>query len=196
MLTELDIVNSMLRTIGIDGLTSTDTDHPDYVEALQVLNEVRADVNKLGYWYNTSYPTLELNASNEIVLPANSLSSDPCDRNKNYVKRGSKLFDMDNRTYTIDAAVQVKLVENLEIEEMPETAKSYIKAKARYEFYADNDGDAQQVARLERDRLRAWAEFYREHIRNRDINHRDSPAAMRIRKGVRSTNERRVAGYF
>jgi hypothetical protein len=196
MLTELDIVNSMLRTIGIDGLTSTDTDHPDYVEALQVLNEVRADVNKLGYWYNTSYPTLELNASNEIVLPANSLSSDPCDRNKNYVKRGSKLFDMDNRTYTIDAAVQVKLVENLEIEEMPETAKSYIKAKARYEFYSDNDGDAQQVARLERDRLRAWAEFYREHIRNRDINHRDSPAAMRIRKGVRSTNERRVAGYF
>jgi hypothetical protein len=196
MLTELDIVNSMLRTIGIDGLTSTDTDHPDYVEALQVLNEVRADVNKLGYWYNTSYPTLELNASNEIVLPANSLSSDPCDRSRNYVKRGSKLFDMDNRTYTIDAAVQVKLVENLEIEEMPETAKSYIKAKARYEFYADNDGDAQQVARLERDRLRAWAEFYREHIRNRDINHRDSPAAMRIRKGVRSTNERRVAGYF
>jgi hypothetical protein len=196
MLTELDIVNSMLRTIGIDGLTSTDTDHPDYVEALQVLNEVRADVNKLGYWYNTSYPTLELNASNEIVLPANSLSSDPCDRNKNYVKRGSKLFDMDNRTYTIDAAVQVKLVENLEIEEMPETSKSYIKAKARYEFYSDNDGDAQQVARLERDRLRAWAEFYREHIRNRDINHRDSPAAMRIRKGVRSTNERRVAGYF
>jgi hypothetical protein len=197
MLTELDIINSMLRTIGIDGLTSTDTDHPDYLEAQNVLRIARTQVNKLGYWYNTSYPSLAANADDEIILPSNALSSDSVDRRQNYVKRGNKLFDMDNRTYKIGKTVQVKLVEDLSIDLLPETAKLYIMAVARYTFYGDNEGDANRVARLEHDRLRTWQEFYREHLRNRDINHRDSPAAQRIRRGTRTgTFERQVGGVF
>lgn len=197
MLTELDIVNSMLRTIGVGGLTSTDTQHPDYMEALQVLKDVKTGMNKLGYWYNTSYPTLALNTTGEIILPANTLHCDPVDRSNNYVKRGSKLFDQDNQTFIFTDTVQVKLVLDLSIDEMPETPKDYLRAAAREEFYSDNDGDLGRLDRLTRRRQEKWAEFYREHIRNRDINHRDSPSSRAMHRGVRgSRSERAVNGYF
>lgn len=196
MLTELDIVNSMLGTIGVGGLTSSDTQHPDYMTALQVLRIARIGTNKLGHWYNTTTPTLLRNEAGEITLPASVLHCDPVDRARRCEKRGLRLYDLDNRTYVFEADVRAKVITDLELDEMPETAKYYVMAAARYAFYFNEDGDGNKLQHLLSERSIAWAELYREHLRNRDISTLDGPAAKLLARGRTYSAESQVNGYF
>lgn len=180
MLNELKIVNAVLRTIGTGGLTSSDTAHPDYAEALAVIDLVLTDAQKLGLWFNTSYPTLAPAATKEILLPSGTLHCDPLDTRLNYVKRGRKLFDNDKRTFLFDCPVAVKLVTELNLPELPESASAYVLHKARYDFYLDNDGDENKLRRLESARNEAWIGLWREHMKNRDVNRLDSPGVRRL----------------
>ena len=198
MLTQLDLINAMLRTIGTGGLTSADTSHPDYMEALAVLELELAAIQRLGLWFNTTTPTLKPNTSDEILLPNGTLHCDPVDTRLNYVKRGRKLFDMDCRKFTFDAPVKVKLITKLVLDELPETAKDYLRHSARYAFYLDNDGDERKLARLDAARNQSWAELWREHLRNRDVNRMHSPGVQRMAVGRYGNyaRELRVRGHF
>lgn len=199
MLTELSIINKMLASIGVDGLTSSDTSHPDYARAKDQLDINVTSTLKLGFWFNTTYPTYTPNAQGEILLPNGTMHTDPCDIKLNYVQRGRKLYDMTNRTFkfAVGSQVQVKHIAELTIDELPETVKEYIMRSAVYEFYMDQDGDERRLDRLERSKGDAWIALYREHLRNRDINRMDSPAMLRMARGSRiSTNAAPIGGIF
>lgn len=186
MLTELSIVNNMLAATGVEAVVSSDTDHPDYQAAKLILDDVILSTQKLGLWYNTSYPTLNANLSGEILLTAKALHVDPCDTSLRYVKRGLKLYDLGTRTYNFGSpfCVQVKYIENLLLTEMPETAKDYVKYRAVAEYYDNADGDDRKIARLEQRKEQAWVELWREHLRNRDVNQLVSPSLLRMRHGT------------
>lgn len=200
MLSELDIINDMLAAVGVEALSSSDTDHPDYLAANKKLDRVKTSVLKMALWFNTSYPTMQPNTFGEILLPNGTLSADPTDRSKNYVQRGAKLFDADNRTFTFETGteVKVKIVKDLDISEMPLPAQDYVARRAVYEFYLDEDGDENKLRRYESARNVAWAELYREHLRNRDTNKFDNPQISRLARGQRRfvSRELRVGGTF
>jgi hypothetical protein len=194
MLTELDVINSMLAATGTLPVTATDTTHPSYVKARVKLDEVIGAVQKLQLWFNSASRTLTPNVENIIYLPADTLNADPYDRSKNYVKRGARLFDMDNNTYEITEAVVVKLTQNVPWEDISETAIYYIKDKARYEYYLDEDGTDPKLTKYETAMHQSWAELYREHLRNRDTNIFDGSSAIRyMKKGTGLT--RRLPPY-
>ena len=155
MLSELDIVNDMLSAISVSGLTSSDTDRPDYIAAKNKLDRVVFSVLKLSLWFNTSYPTLVPNVAGDILLPNDTLSADPVDRSLSYVQRGSKLFDTVNRTFTFaeGTCVKTKIVRRLSIDEMPSYVQDYVARRAVYEFYLDEDGDENKLRRYDSDRL-------------------------------------------
>lgn len=175
MLTELDIVNSMLAATGIKAVTAGNTDHPAYVKAKTKLDNIISDVLDLGYWFNTSVVTLQPNTDGEIVLPQGTISVDPVDRCNNFVQRGRRLYNADKRTYTFTEDVECTLVETLEIEEMPPTAVTYIKEYARFEFYLDEDGTDPKLSNYRNNKATAWTKLYREHIRRRQTNYFDGP---------------------
>lgn len=185
MLTELSIINSMLATQGIEGLTASDDTHPDYKTALAKLTQVKTSVLKLGMWFNTTYPTWQLNDDLEIVLPNGTLHCDPVDTSLRYVKRGSRLYDLTNRTffYTLGTTVQVKHIQELQLTEMPETALDYLRAKAAYEFYLDQEGTEVKLKRYFSLQGQAWTELYREDLRNKDVNRMHTPSLRRMRRG-------------
>lgn len=187
MLDELSIINSMLASTGVGSLTSTDSQHPDYQRARIKLDEVLVSVLKIGHWYNTSYPTLSVNTIGEIVLPSGTLHCDPLDTSLNYVKRGARMFDLGNRTFKFPSGtrVRIKHITSLKIEELPATAQDYLKARARYEYYLDEDGDENKLRRYDDLKSQAWAELYREHLRCLDVNATHSPSATQMRKGTR-----------
>lgn len=175
MLTQLDIINDMLASTGTAPLTASDNRHPAYLKASNTLNRVSGAVQNLGLWFNTTYPELLPNTSGEVIVPNGTLSADPLDRKKDYSFRGSKLYNIKTRSFNIGEKVRVKLVSKLSFNEMPNTALEYIRAKAKLEFYIDEDGVDPKLTRYTQLMQVAWTELYREHLRNRDTNYFDGP---------------------
>lgn len=193
MLDELKIINSLLATIGVDGLTATDDQHPDFVKARLQVKLTTNSCLKLGFWFNTTYPTFTPNDNGEIFLPNDTLHTDALDTTVHVTKRGRKLYNIAERTFIFPAgtAILVKHIATLALDELPETVLDYIRQKARYEFYVDNDGDEGRARRYEAAANQAWVELYREHLRNIDITALNSPSSRRMTKGRRTG----TAGY-
>lgn len=175
MLTELQVVNSMLSAAGLAPVNSEDSLHPNYLKASGTLNIISNQVQNLGLWFNTTYPTLALSTTGEIILPQNTLHCDPTDSTVNAAKRGNRLYNLDAQSYIHTAAVEVKLVLELDFDELPSSAQQYIRAVGRHEYYLDEDGTNPKLDRLDSARKEAWTQLYREHLRNRDTNYFDGP---------------------
>lgn len=189
----LDIINSMLAATGTLPVTADNTSHPAYVKASAKLADVQVNVGKLKMWYNTSVRKMNPNAEGEIILPSGTVNADPVNRHLNYVKRGMRLFNMDSHSYNIPAAVDLLLTQNLPLEYIPDSALIYIRAKARYEYYLDEDGSEPKLTKYEREVGMAWIELYREHLSNKDTNHFDGPNAGRSLR--RNPSRNRLAPY-
>jgi len=188
MLSELNIINEMLSSTGLSPLTATDTRHPSYVKAVGKLNIVSGDVQNLGYWFNTTYTTLNLNENGEIYVPTGTLSIDTVS-NVNITKRGQRLYNLDDRSFNFTCPLKVKVVTQLDFEDMPDTVKQYIRHKARYEFYLDSDGTEPKLSHYRNAVNEAWTKLYRENLRNRDTNYFDGPnAANMLARGSRRTS--------
>lgn len=177
MLTELNIINEMLAATGTTPVSASDTRHPSYVKASNKLAVVSAAVQNLGYWFNTTYPTLALGENGEITVPSGTLSVDATDRKINVSKRGTRLYNLSTRNFVFTKAVEVKLIQELDFVDMPDTVKQYMRDKARFEFYLDEDGTEPKLSNYRSAVNLSWGMLYREHLRNRDTNYFDGPNA-------------------
>lgn len=184
--TRLSIINSMLRANGVDAVTSDDSTHPDVESCIPTLDDADIEMQSRGWWFNTDWQLSILpSVTGEIILPANVLKADPCDRTLPYVRRGLKLYDPLNHTFAIGTTVSVDLVTRLEISDLPDTAGVYLRALAVHKFYVADDGDTQKAAEYLRDRNTAFAELRREHLAALDLNIRRSPSVQRVMQGFR-----------
>lgn len=183
MLKRLDIINDMLRATGTSRLTAEDTQHPAYITANDTLQRVSMSVQAMGLWFNTTYPELRPNLEGEIIVPADSLHCDPTDVNKRYAVRKRRVFDLTNRTFVFTASETFKVVTGLDIEDMPYQARDYVRAKAKYDYYLDEDGGNPKLDQYKGERDQAWAMLYREHLKSRDNNWYESTASRRLAKG-------------
>lgn len=186
MLTELDIINEMLASTGTAPLTTNDDQHPYYKKADRKLKKVSRDIQSKGWWFNAGPRTLRLNLDNEIALPSKRLHVDPQVTSKNYVIRGNRLYNVAEGTFKFDSEVVVNFVEIVDVEDLPPPAANYVQARAVYEYYRDNDGNAAKLSTYRDDRNEAWVEFKREHLKNADMNYFSgtSYAQMARRRGV------------
>lgn len=184
MITQLDIINDMLASTGTAPVTANDTRHPAYVKAYQKLKLVDTAVQSLGLWFNTEYTTLRPSPEGEVVIPTETLHCDPVDRTNDLTVRGKRLWDRVNRTFKIGKEIKVKLVTRLDLEEMPINAKEYLRARAKWEYYKDEDGAEPKLSNYRQDQLEAWGTLWSENLLNKDVNHFDSPASSRLRKGT------------
>jgi hypothetical protein len=128
--TELEAVNVCLANIGespVSAITGNVT--VDAALARDLVRQITREVQAHGFYWNTeiSY-TLIPNTSKNLVLPANVLSVDTVDgdKNKDLVARGRLLYDRVNHTYKFDDPVTVDLVVALSFDELPEIARRFI----------------------------------------------------------------------
>jgi len=145
MTLRLNIINSMLSTTGTSALVAEDSQHPAYIAANNILNDVIEDFSSQRLWFNTSYRTLMQNSDGRVVVPSNALTCDPADQSKDYVIRGQYLFDMGNFTDVLNEDVDCIVVTEMDLEDMPPVAIQFIKAHARLAYYIDVDGSASKV---------------------------------------------------
>ena len=185
-LTELDIINQMLATTGTAPLTAGSTQHPLYTKAKNKLRIVSRQVQSMRWWYNTSILTLTPNAEGHIVVPQGTTRADPVDSCSFVIRRGQKLVDTANNTFVFDGPILTEIVQMFDYEDLPAPVSAYIMARARQEYYADEDGaDARKLADYKAQTLQAWQSLQTTHLAARDVNYFNNPehTGVKLRRG-------------
>lgn len=185
MYTRLDIVNEMIVSTGARPLTAEQNRHPNYMKAEKLLYRVTASVQSLGLYFNTEVREITKQSNGEVIVPQGCIKADPTDRRCNLTLRGSKMYDLDTGTFEIDQDVRLKMIFKLDLEEMPLRAQEYVRAKAVFEFYLNEDGSDPKLSNYRNERDRGWQTLYREHLRNRQANIYDnhSNTVTQLRRG-------------
>ena len=153
--TELEAVNALLEHIGeapVDALTDLALDAG---RAHNTLRRVSREVQAKGWHWNTTFRKLTADGNSEFPLPTNSLKVDTV-RNHYHIdvtQRDGKLYNrtpFKNTSVFDEAEIEVKLVELLGFEALPETARQYIYIRAARQFQEFNLG-AQSISQFSAD---------------------------------------------
>lgn len=185
MTTKLEVINHVLNTVGEDPVSSPTSNHPSAAAARVTIDRLSKELQIRGWWYNKEYDlTLLPDGDGNIILPSNTLRAIITDPTSRLIWRGSKLYDPVNHTFNIGTSVVIDVVVQLDMEDMPESAATYLKHKAAHEFYVNDDGDRDKATELEKRVMFAWAEFYAEHLRMLKLGIGTNPSVAEMRRGT------------
>lgn len=186
MYSRLDIINEMIVSTGARPLTAEQNRHPLYMKAEQLLSRVQASVQSVGLWFNTECREIAPQSNGEIIVPLGCIKADPADRHYNLTLRGSRMYDLNTGTFEIGEKVRLRMIFEVPLEDMPLSAKEYLRAKAVYEFYLNEDGADPKLSNYRNERDIGWQSLYREHLRSRQVNIFDNPSntVTQLRRGT------------
>lgn len=203
-----DIIDHMLSVIGEGAVSSLATTHPSAINAMGILNTEDLEFQGRGWWFNTEYRLkLVPDEIGRVSLPSNTLDcalSDvsilPSAEKNRYVRRGSYIYDTIKHTNIINTSVYVDLVLQLEIEDLPTVAASYLNRKAAQEMYLDDDGDMQKLNELGRRRAEAWQTLKAKELTVLAVTSQDNPVSQllssRMRPSFTNGNANLIGGRF
>jgi hypothetical protein len=154
---QLDGVNEVLAGIGespVNGLSS------GFVTASMAntrLESVSREVQETGWYFNTETKRkLAVDSEGFIPVPFNTLRVDgSAVRGGHLVQRGSRLYNLENHSFTFTQSAEVDIVLELAFEELPEAAKRYIILRSKRKFQDDILGDTFQHQMQAPDELEA-----------------------------------------
>ena len=134
--TELDAVNQILSSVGQAPVTTLDLQNPEVSIVLNTLREINKQVQAEGWIFNTErhYELTPDSETNQILYPSNMLQIDTNTRyhkdKYDVVKRGNKLYDRLNHTYTFTDTIQADVVWYFDFTDVPAAVQAYITARA------------------------------------------------------------------
>ena len=174
-LTELDVINEMLASLGESPLNTIDEDHPLVPAGRRLLRFASMREQAKSWWFNKELVTLSPDPlSGAIVTPMDSIRVDPCNSSLHYVQRGRRLYQPHAPAsvdkYKFTAAVECWLVRNIAFEDLPPTAQYLISCAAVMDFQKAYDADAQKFQQIQLDYRAALTNLNAEHIRSQNVN--------------------------
>lgn len=184
-MTKLEILNHLLAVVGETPVSNPDSNHPTAISARVFIDKVDKQVQRRGWWFNEDKKLpLVANSIGEVVIPSNTEKVKPSSIRDRFVRRGTRLYDPINHTFTLNRTVEVDIILRLDLEDLPETAAAAISAQAAYEFYMNDDGDAQKSSELKMLWGIAKVELLQEELSARRSNALMRPVAQRLRMGI------------
>jgi hypothetical protein len=163
--TELEAVNVMLGTIGEQPVNSLDISTISEVSiASGMLYEVSREVQTRGWSFNeeTEYP-LALSGG-EIPLPINCLKVVVTGESDWIIRRGSRLYNRTEHTYTFTAGVDSTIVFFLPFTELPQAMRNYITLRTARKFQVRILGSDSIEKFTEVDENQAWLTLCAEEV--------------------------------
>lgn len=173
-LTELNVINDALSTLGEAPLNDADESHPLVPQIKRFLKEETNKILMRSWWFNKEIVTLQPDAiSKFIYIPADALSCKVIVKS-NYeellVIRGRRLYNTDKNTYVMDRNVDCYIIRDIPFEDLPANAQYAISIGTSRRFQQAYDADSQRVRQLEMDYREAMGVLRAEHIRNTNVN--------------------------
>jgi hypothetical protein len=180
-MTELQVVNKMLRAVDLAPVTSiTGTIDLEVGAAVERFSEINRDVQTLGWDFNSRKEVKYLrNVDNEVTLGTNVLSFKPVGntRFKDYTMRGGKIYDRDP---DVDSTVlqedpYLDIVELINFEDLPQAARSYIAHRSVREHERFDSADDTKTEIAGKNEMDAWTALINDHSVMHDETLEDNP---------------------
>lgn len=170
--TELEAVNFLLLSIGeqpINDLYVTGVSEVSIARSL--IHQVSRQVQANGMSFNTEYSyRLPLSTENEIIVPSNTLKVDASDTSRNIVRRGERLYDIDNHTFSFEESIDVDIVFFIEFKQLPQTVRDYVITKSARMFQSKVVGSQALYAFSESDEQQTYITMMRAENDSQDLN--------------------------
>ncbi|APL99496.1 tail protein [Aquamicrobium phage P14] len=193
-LSELDVVNECLATLGDAPLTAMDEDHPMVAPARTGLVREVTKLCSQSWWFNQETNIFIPDATTGfIMIPEDVLSLNTDQTPPYYAIRGRRLYRLHSNEqdpYKFEAPVRLNFLRHVPFEDLPPTAMRLVADRAVLRFQADYDADEDKNSRLERAERESYVFFHAEHIRNVKANMLQSPGVA-----VKLSNIRPGYGY-
>jgi hypothetical protein len=173
-LSQLDVVNACLSTMGESPLVTVDVDHPYVQAALSALENSNNVEQSTGWWFNTDYQPLSVDPTTGFVYaPADALSVDAgvayiTQRGQRLYNRATSEFDL--RPVFNNGPVQVTVIRELPFEQLPPIAQQVISYRAQLDFQQAFDGDTTKYSKIGGAYTNASRILAAEHIRQSKVN--------------------------
>ena len=138
--TELEAVNTMLSVIGEAPVNSLESSSKtsDVIMAENILTEVSKEIQTAGWNFNIEKDVeISPDSNNNILLPtsAGRVDIEPVNSdNKEYVQRGSKIYNKTDKTFIISSSLKCTIVYLLAWDDLPQSARQYIMIRAARKF--------------------------------------------------------------
>lgn len=150
-MTNLEVVNACLASMGEKPINSINDPHPMRYAATQLLYRENRRRQAVGRWYNKETIELQPDAlDHKVYLPGDTIGFQTLGRQ--VAIRGRKLYDLKNGTDVWTENVKGTLVRLVKFDELPESAAAYIASEVVLKFQLDYDGDSTKTRQLVTDR--------------------------------------------
>ncbi|NUX98781.1 phage tail protein [Paraburkholderia youngii] len=173
-LTQLDVVNACLATMGESPLVAVDQDHPYVQAALTALRNSSTLVQGEGWWFNTDGQTIAIDPGNGYAYaPADALSVET--QAPAVINRGTRLYDQRTSTYDMrplfgGGPIKAVIIREIPFEDIPTLAQHAISERAQLDFQASFDGDDNKYSKIGGAYTLAHRLLKAEHIRQSRVN--------------------------
>lgn len=172
-ISQLDVVNACLATMGETPLNTLEDDHSYKAAALSYLSQSNRIEQKRGWWFNSEYVELLPDATSKyIYTPGDALAVKTIDRwyVPMFAQRGKRLYNVSKNSYEWDQNIWIDLVRLLPFDDLPYHAADVVGYGTVMRFQRDFDGDTVRYQQLAQDYSRARLELNAENTRNKRPN--------------------------
>lgn len=186
-LTLLEAINDMLLAVRESPINSLRNPLPDYAAIANIiLSRVKKDVLRAGWPFNTDYDvTLTRDGNNKITLGRDVLrvEFDPVKNGHDVmpVLRGEVVFNAKagSEAWNRDIAAK-QVIKNLAWEDLPDTARRYITARATRQFVQKVLGASSVTQETIAEEMEARHEFLRDQKKLNRPNILNSPGIFEL----------------
>lgn len=185
MLTELDVVNGCLATIGELPLVELNDDHPLIAAARGSFKMARVAEVSRQWWFNTDFLVLEQANDSFVYAPSDALAVNPLTR-RELTLRGRRLYNRMGGTYIVEGPVSCWVIRDLDFADLPSPAQLLVHHSAVLHFQINYDADESKTLKLEKIKYDAHLTLNAEHIRQVRLNNLELPevAYKRMAAGI------------
>lgn len=174
----LDAVNLVMPKLNERPVTTLQQKHPTLAILLPIIDNVRRQLLNKKWWFNVYDYVAYPDPANKIYLGTNVLAF--YSEKPNVVVRGDKLYDISARTYDFTEKIEGVVVEDVDFDDLPESAAQVVLHAALVELYATDIGMSKDLALWAQAEDRARKDLLAEHLRHKRHNTRNSPAWRRM----------------
>ncbi|AZF88098.1 tail protein [Pectobacterium phage Arno160] len=177
-ITELDVVNACLATLGEIPLVELQDDHPLVAAARQNMKEsIIAEMHRQ-WWFNTDHITLKSAADSGFVyVPADAIAVDVYGH-AGLTMRGRRLYDSLNSTYELSGTFYAVVVRELPFTDLPVTAQLLVQHATVLRFQINYDADEAKTMKQSALYDRQYRLLNAEHTRQVSLNGLQTPSVM------------------
>lgn len=168
ILTELDVINTCLATMGEEPVNSLNSETPFLSAAKHNLRQANYELQAMDWWFNQEFLEIRPEVSGEYKLPADvvAIVSSRADRSGWYSIRRRKIYDnFAGQFLSGNRPVRARVKRLLAFDDLPIAARNAVQWATVVRFINNFDGDELKLREAKESYASSYGILNTEHIR-------------------------------